>query len=175
MNRENWGSRFGFIMAAAGSAIGLGNVWRFPYVAGENGGGAFLLIYLVIVAVFGFSLAMTEIALGRATQRNPVGAFRALGGRRWMPAGFLGVAAGFVILSFYSVVGGWTLAYALKSLSGQLADQDAQALGATFGANDEWGIVIGVRGGVVVAEGTPEDVSRVEKSHTGRFLKQILR
>ncbi len=132
MNRENWGSRFGFIMAAAGSAIGLGNVWRFPYVAGENGGGAFLLIYLVIVAVFGFSLAMTEIALGRATQRNPVGAFRALGGRRWMPAGFLGVAAGFVILSFYIVVAGWTLAYVGFMARGMLGSTDPAVLGARF-------------------------------------------
>lgn len=140
MNREHWGSRFGFIMAAAGSAIGLGNVWRFPYVAGENGGGAFLLIYLAIIAVFGFSLAMTEIALGRATQRNPVGAFRQLGGRLWTPAGYLGVIAGFVILSFYCVVAGWTLAYIGFMARGLLGSTDPAALGQSFEAfiGDPW-------------------------------------
>ncbi len=131
-NRELWGSRFGFVMAAAGSAVGLGNIWRFPYVMGENGGGAFLLIYIAIVAIFGMSLAMSEIAVGRATRRNPVGAFSLLGGPMWRPLGFLGVLSGFVILSFYTVVAGWTLAYIGFMLRGILASTDPTILAGTF-------------------------------------------
>lgn len=130
--RENWGSRLGFVMAAAGSAVGLGNIWRFPYVAGENGGGAFLIIYLGIITVFGVSVLLAEIVVGRATQRNPVGAFRALGGRAWSAAGFLGVITGFVILSFYVVVAGWTLAYFGLSLGDGLNSTDPEVLGARF-------------------------------------------
>lgn len=130
--RENWGSRLGFVMAAAGSAVGLGNIWRFPYTAGENGGGAFLIIYLGIIAVFGVSVLLAEIVLGRATQRNPVGAFGRLGGWIWRPAGLLGVITGFVILSFYVVVAGWTLAYLGLSLGGGLDSTDPDVLGAQF-------------------------------------------
>jgi neurotransmitter:Na+ symporter, NSS family len=131
--RENWGSRFGFVMAAAGSAVGLGNIWRFPYTTGENGGGAFLLIYLAIVAAFGLSLVMAEIVMGRTAQRNPVGAFRLLGGRGWPLVGFLGVATGFIILSFYIVVAGWTLAYVVYMARGLLVSTDPAHLGEVFG------------------------------------------
>ena len=130
--REFWGSRFGFVMAAAGSAVGLGNIWRFPYVVGENGGGAFLLIYVAIVALFGMSLAMSEIALGRATRRNPVGAFAQLGGNAWRPLGYLGVLSGFVILSFYIVVAGWTLAYIGFMSRGVIVSTEPAQLGAHF-------------------------------------------
>lgn len=130
--RENWGSRFGFVMAAAGSAVGLGNIWRFPYMAGENGGGAFLLIYLGIIIGFGLSLAMAEMLLGRATQRNPVGAFRALGGGAWPLVGYLGVFTGFIILSFYMVVAGWTIAYMLFMAQGALSVADADSLTRFF-------------------------------------------
>lgn len=132
--RENWGSRLGFVMAAAGSAVGLGNIWRFPYTAGENGGGAFLAIYLAIIAIFGVSVLLAEIVVGRATQKNPVGAFRQLGSRGWGLAGLLGVVTGFVILSFYIVVAGWTLAYFGLSLGGGLASTDPAILGARFSA-----------------------------------------
>lgn len=132
--RENWGSRFGFIMAAAGSAIGLGNIWRFPYITGTNGGGAFLLIYLGIVVAFGVSLALAEMVVGRTAQRNPVGAFRALGGPRWAGVGFIGVFTGFAILSFYIVVAGWTLAYVVDAARGDLISSDPKVLESTFGA-----------------------------------------
>lgn len=130
--RENWGSRFGFIMAAAGSAVGLGNIWKFPYVTGENGGGAFLLIYIAFVFIFGLSLVMAELALGRMTQKNPVGAFRQLAGGAWPLVGMLGILTGFVILSFYIVVAGWTLAYIGFMASGRLATADPVALGDAF-------------------------------------------
>lgn len=131
--REHWSGRFGFIMATAGSAVGLGNVWKFPYEAGQNGGGAFLLLYLSFVALFGLSLVMAELVLGRTTQRNPVGAFAALGGKGWSVIGGIGVLAGFVILSFYIVVAGWTLAYLGFMVTGSLG-ADAAALGERFGA-----------------------------------------
>ena len=97
----------GFILAAAGSAVGLGNIWKFPYMAGANGGAAFLVIYLLLVFSVGLSVMLCEFVIGRAAERSPVGAFARLRGRGWPIAGFLGVAAGFIILSFYSVVAGW--------------------------------------------------------------------
>lgn len=122
--RENWGSRFGFIMAAAGSAVGIGNIWRFPYVAGENGGGAFLLIYVAIILAFGLSVALAEMLVGRTGQRNPVGAFRAIKPGIWSGVGYLGVLTGFIILSFYIVVAGWTLTYIVLMLDGSLVGVD---------------------------------------------------
>ncbi len=99
--RGQWGSRAGFILAAAGSAVGLGNIWRFPYITGENGGGWFVLIYLICVAVVGIPIMTAEIMIGRAAQRQPVVAFEKLQGGRtaWAGVGWLGVIAGFVILS----------------------------------------------------------------------------
>lgn len=131
--REHWGTRFGFIMATAGSAVGLGNIWKFPYMTGEHGGGAFLLIYLGFVLVIGLSLVMAELVLGRIAQRDPIGAFRALGGGAWPLVGALGVFTGFVILSFYIVVAGWTLAYIAFMAGGDLATTDPAALGTAFG------------------------------------------
>lgn len=134
VTREHWSGRFGFIMAAAGSAIGLGNIWRFPYVAGENGGGAFLLIYLVVVLLFGIPLLIAETSIGRAAQRNPVGAFRMLGGRRWLLPGLVGVVTGLIILSFYIIIAGWTLAYMGFMVRGMLDSTDPAVLGEQFQA-----------------------------------------
>jgi len=119
VRRDNWGSRVAFILAASGSAIGLGNIWRFPTVAAQNGGGAFVLIYLVFVVFLGFIVMIGEISLGRHTQRNPVGVFRQLAPRSlWVAVGFLGLAAGWGILSYYSVVAGWTLSYVFTTAGG---------------------------------------------------------
>lgn len=116
--RGQWGSRLGFILAAAGSAVGLGNIWKFPYVAGENGGGLFVLLYLVCVVFVGLPIMMAEIMIGRAAQRQPVVAFETLQGRRtgWTAVGWLGILAGFIILSYYIVVCGWVADYTLKSV-----------------------------------------------------------
>ncbi|MFH1851569.1 MAG: sodium-dependent transporter [Candidatus Neomarinimicrobiota bacterium] len=132
--REHWGSRIGFILAATGSAIGLGNIWKFPYIAGENGGAAFIFIYLICIAIIGLPVLIAEILLGRTTQRNPVGAFKALSSSRgWMAVGGMGVVAGFVILSFYSVVAGWSLGYIIEAGSGVFAGfTDATVAGAHF-------------------------------------------
>ncbi|TJY59360.1 sodium-dependent transporter [Sinimarinibacterium sp. CAU 1509] len=132
--REHWGSRFGFIMAAAGSAVGIGNIWRFPYTTGNNGGGAFLLIYLAMVLGFGIALATAEMLVGRSAQRNPVGAFRILGGKGWPLVGYAGALTGFVILSFYIIVAGWTLAYIWLMASGQLHTTDPEQLNQVFGS-----------------------------------------
>ncbi len=135
--REHWASRAGFIMAAAGSAVGLGNVWKFPYMAGENGGGAFVIVYLPIVFTIGISVLMAELVIGRAAQKDPVGAFRLLGGRAWPAVGFMGVLAAFLILSFYGVVAGWTVAFAVKMATGAFGAPGADPaviFGAFIGA-----------------------------------------
>ncbi|MDD9878380.1 MAG: sodium-dependent transporter [Magnetovibrio sp.] len=131
-HRGEFASRLGFILAAAGSAIGLGNIWKFPYVAGANGGGAFLLLYLGMVFTIGLSVMLAELAIGRAARLNPVGAFAKLKGGAWVGVGYMGVIAGFVILSFYSVVGGWTLAYTLYSLGPLMEITEPERLGAFF-------------------------------------------
>jgi len=116
--RAHWGSRLGFILAAAGSAVGLGNIWKFPYITGENGGGLFVLIYLACIVLVGIPIMMSEIMIGRAAQRQPVGAFEVLQGKRtaWSIIGWMGVVGGFIILSFYIVVAGWAMDYTLKSV-----------------------------------------------------------
>jgi NSS family neurotransmitter:Na+ symporter len=118
--RLHWSSRFGFILAAAGSAVGLGNIWKFPYITGVYGGGAFVIVYLGCVLVVGLPLMIAELMIGRRAQQNPVGAFQELHrpGSSWQLVGWLGVASGFVILSYYSVVAGWAIAYFFKSLVG---------------------------------------------------------
>ena len=117
--REQWGTKIGFILAAAGSAIGLGNVWKFPYITGENGGAAFVLVYLLCIVIIGLPIMLAELVIGRKTQRNPVGAFKILKpGSPWFLVGTLGIMAGFVILSYYSVVAGWMMSYTYKALSG---------------------------------------------------------
>ncbi len=117
--RDTWGSKVAFVLAAAGSAVGLGNIWGFPTVAAANGGGAFLVVYLIAVALIGAPVMLAELIIGRKTQRNPVGAFRALApGTAWVAVGGLGVLTGIAILSFYSVIAGWTLAYIVKSAIG---------------------------------------------------------
>ncbi|MGR8948652.1 MAG: sodium-dependent transporter [Gammaproteobacteria bacterium] len=118
-----WSSRWVFILAATGSAVGLGNIWRFPYVTGENGGGAFVLVYLACVLSVGIPIMMSEVLLGRRGRQSPINTMRDLAaaenkGRQWQLVGWLGVAAGFLILSFYSVVAGWSLAYIFHVGSG---------------------------------------------------------
>ena len=110
---SQWQSSIGFIAAAAGSAVGLGNIWKFPYVTGENGGGTFVLFYLLCIAILGLPILIAEIAIGRTTQSSSMRAFRRLAGSSsaWQSIGALGVGAGILILSFYSVVAGWGLHY----------------------------------------------------------------
>ena len=132
-NRERWSSKTGFILAAAGSAVGLGNIWKFPYIAGENGGAAFLFIYLICILMIGLPILNVEILLGRTTQKNPVGAFKALHGNSyWKYVGGLGVLASFTILSFYSIVGGWSVAYTFEALKGTFSSFGTPQVAADF-------------------------------------------
>lgn len=134
--------RTGFVLAAAGSAVGLGNIWKFPYITYENGGGSFVLIYLVAVLLIGAPIMLSEVLIGRHTLLSPIGAFlklgrNAFGGVAWSAVGWLGVLTGFVILSYYSVIAGWTVYYFGKCLSWSLqgfSSETADGLGDAFGA-----------------------------------------
>lgn len=132
-SRDSFSSKFGIIAAAAGSAVGLGNIWKFPYVAGQNGGGAFMLIYLFFVLLIGVPVMMSEFAIGRKGQKNAYGSFSVIAPRtRWNLIGFMGVVAAFFILAFYSAVAGWTLEYILHSVTHRFAGQTTNDLSNAF-------------------------------------------
>ncbi|OUN78100.1 sodium-dependent transporter [Alistipes sp. An54] len=125
-NRATLGGKLSAVLVAAGSSVGLGNIWRFPYVAGDNGGGAFLVIYILCVILMGLPLMIAEFSVGRASHLNAVGAYRALD-RRWSFLGYNGVLAAFLILGFYFVVSGWTAEYMVHSVTGSLAQYTTAA------------------------------------------------
>ena len=133
----HWSSRMAFILAVTGSAVGLGNIWKFPYIAGQNGGGAFVLVYLVCVVVIGMPVMMSEILIGRRGRRNPIATMELLGKEEggsghWRWVGIMGVVGGILILSYYSVIAGWTLAYVVKSASGVFAGASPAAVSEQF-------------------------------------------
>ena len=131
--RANFGSKLGAILAAAGSAVGLGNIWRFPYEAGNHGGAAFILIYLACVFLMGLPIMIAEFTVGRHSKASTGRAFSVLApGTQWKWIGFLGVLAGLLILGYYSVVAGWTLEYILASLSGGFIDKTPEDFVAIF-------------------------------------------
>ncbi len=133
--RDNFGSKFGIVAAAAGSAVGLGNIWKFPYVAGQNGGGAFLVVYLLFIIAIGLPVMLSEFSIGRRAQRNAIGSFKKLApGKPWYLVGVMGVAAAFLILSFYSAVAGWTLEYVTKSVTNAFAEKNETELNNMFGS-----------------------------------------
>ncbi len=132
-NRESFASKFGIIAAAAGSAVGLGNIWRFPYVAGENGGGAFLLIYVLFVIFIGVPAMLSELIIGRRANSNAVGSFRKLRpGSLWYLVGVMGVLTGFLIFAFYSTVAGWTLHYTYLAGINAFHGMNGEQLAETF-------------------------------------------
>ena len=166
--REQWGSKLGFILAASGSAVGIGNIWKYPHMAGQNGGAAFTVVYLVCILVVGLSIVIAEFVIGRRTQLSPVGAFEKLApGTNWKWVGFLGVASAFVILSFYGVVGGWIMKYIVISITGGFKELSGDPVAASSVFNNYingtwspiffqvifmtvciWVIVNGVKGGI---------------------------
>ncbi|SDJ87158.1 sodium-dependent transporter [Natronincola ferrireducens] len=173
VKRENWGSRIGFIMAAAGSAVGLGNIWRFPYLLGENGGAAFLLIYLAFVVFIGVSIMIAEFAVGRKSSRAAVGAYKSHS-QNWTFAGVLGVLSAFFIMGFYPVVGGWSAAYVAKSFTGLLSNPEA--IGDVFGGFITgstqplvWMLIFMLFNVVIVAKGI---AGGIEKA--GKILMPVL-
>jgi NSS family neurotransmitter:Na+ symporter len=132
--RGQWGSRIGFILAAAGAAVGLGNVWKFPYITGENGGGAFVLVYLLCIAVIGLPIMIAEVMLGRMAKASNVTAFKTLAGDKtpWQGVGWLGVAIAFVVLSYYSVVAGWSMHYTYLAATGSFTPENAAGVPEVF-------------------------------------------
>jgi len=138
-NQAHWSSRWAFMLAAVGSAVGLGNIWKFPYEAGQGGGGAFVMIYLAFVFLIGTPLLIAELSLGRRGQASPINSMKAIAkaeGRSplWSLIGWSGVVGAFIVISFYSVVGGWTLSFAVDAISGTFAGFDKETAGAHFGA-----------------------------------------
>ena len=132
-NRDSFASKIGVITAAAGSAVGLGNIWRFPYVAGENGGGAFLIIYLFFIVAIGIPVMLSEFTIGRSAQRNAFGSFKKLAPRTpWYLIGLMGVLTAFIILAFYSTVAGWTLEYIANSVTNKFAGKAPDQLHNMF-------------------------------------------
>ena len=140
---EYWSSRFVFVMAATGSAVGLGNIWKFPYITGVYGGGAFVLVYLVCIALIGIPVMMAEVLIGRRGGRSPIGSMQVLAQQErkssaWQLTGWSGVIGSFLILSFYSVIGGWAVVYIWYAVSGQFGvaaaapEKAAEAVGAIF-------------------------------------------
>lgn len=136
-SKEQWSSQWGFLLAAVGFAVGMGNIWRFPYVLGQNGGSAFLFIYLAFALGIGLPLLITEIAIGRRGQSSATGSYRAVAAavgksKAWGHVGTLGIFCAFVILSYYTVISGWTLDYFVKSASGMLMGVDADESSSLF-------------------------------------------
>lgn len=132
-----WSSRMAFVLAATGSAVGLGNIWKFPYITGQNGGGAFVLIYLACIAIIGIPIMMAEVLIGRRGRQSPINTMRVLAteeGRspHWQFLGWAGVLAGFMILSYYSVIAGWAIAYVVRMGAGTFQGASADQVSAIF-------------------------------------------
>jgi NSS family neurotransmitter:Na+ symporter len=170
-DRDSFGSKFGVIAATAGSAVGLGNIWRFPYVAGENGGGAFLLIYLLFIILIGLPVMLSELTIGRSTQRNAFGAFKVLKpGQKWFWVGVMGIAAAFMINAFYSVVSGWTLEYLVKAVTNQFSGKAPGEIADQFNSFQEtgwrplmWTIAFIALSGSVVMTGVEKGIEKFTK------------
>jgi len=138
-SRGRWSSRLAFILAATGSAVGLGNIWKFPYVTGENGGGAFVLVYLLCIAIIGVPIMMAEVFVGRSGRHNPIASMRLVAVRNlsspaWRISAIIGMIAAFAILSFYSVIGGWAASYIGHAAMGDFTGGTADSIGELFSA-----------------------------------------
>ena len=131
--RDSFGSKFGVIAAAAGSAVGLGNIWKFPYIAGVYGGAAFLFVYLAFILAIGIPVMLSELIIGRSSRRNAFGAFKVLApGTHWQYIGILGVSAAFLILSFYGVVAGWSVEYIVVSLKNGFSNKSPEEISTLY-------------------------------------------
>ena len=170
-SRATLGGKLSAVLVAAGSSVGLGNIWRFPYVAGDNGGGAFLIIYILCVLLLGLPLMIAEFTVGRASHRNAVGAYRALN-PRWSFLGYNGVLAAFLILGFYFVVSGWTAEYMVHSVTGSYRSRlDRRAvqeylrerLSATPGGRSSYTCLFVLATHFVIALGVQKGIERSAK------------
>ena len=165
--KENFGSKIGFILAAAGSAVGLGNIWRFPYLAAKYGGGVFLLVYLILVLTFGFTLMTTEIAIGRKTGKSVIGAYKSMD-KRFSFLGIIAALVPFIITPYYCVIGGWVLKYFTLFISGNgasVADQGdffSSFIGST-GGSTLFFIIFALLTILVVIFGVEKGIERISK------------
>ena len=160
-----WSSRLVFILAATGSAVGLGNIWKFPYITGENGGGTFVLVYLLCIALIGVPIMIAEIMLGRRGRQSPINTMKTLAeeesrNKHWAWLGWMGMIAGFLILSYYSVIAGWAMSYVFRTGSGMFVGANADVVNSIFGdlvADPEkllaWHTIFIVMSTIVVARG----------------------
>ena len=164
-SRGQFNSRLGFVLAAAGSAVGLGNIWKFPFEVANGGGAAFVLIYLAFCFLLCFPVMISEIAIGRKTQRNPVGAFKKLGYHNWAWVGLLGVLAGVFILSFYNVVAGWAFGYFIDTVAGtlQLGEQGFSDFTKDWFKVGAYGIVFMVLTAFIVSKGVSGGIEKAAK------------
>jgi NSS family neurotransmitter:Na+ symporter len=161
--RERWGSRRGFVLAAVGSAVGLGNMWRFSYLTAENGGAAFVVLYLATTLLVGMPVMLAEFAVGRGARKSPVQALAHFGGKRWKPLGALFVVSGFLILGYYSVIAGWTVRYALAGLVGGFGGDAAARFAeiSSGGSAIAWHLVFMAATATVVAGGVKGGIERL--------------
>ena len=160
-----WSSRLVFILAATGSAVGLGNIWKFPYITGENGGGTFVLVYLLCIVLIGVPIMIAEIMLGRRGRQSPINTMKTLAeeesrNKHWAWLGWMGMIAGFLILSYYSVIAGWAMSYVFRTGSGMFVGANADVVNSIFGdlvADPEkllaWHTIFIVMSTIVVARG----------------------
>uniref|UniRef100_UPI000651D6E1 sodium-dependent transporter n=1 Tax=Halomonas sp. PR-M31 TaxID=1471202 RepID=UPI000651D6E1 len=167
-----WVGRWGFILAATGSAVGLGNIWKFPYMTGEYGGGAFVLVYLVCILAIGIPIMMAEISFGRRGRGSPIDAIRRLAqesGRSsvWSLFGWMAMLCGFMILSFYVVVAGWSVSYLWKAVSGGLAGSSVEEMAEIFAANNAnpwnlgfWSTLVTLATMLIVGKGVQEGIEK---------------
>ena len=169
--RVTFGSKIGVILATVGCAVGLGSIWRFPYMVGENGGGAFLLVFLICTALLGLPIMITEFFIGRHSRSNAAGAFKKLApGTQWKWIGYNGVLAAFLILGFYSVVSGWTLEYIWQALSGSLDGKTTEEFTTDFRAFSSsvvrpivWTVVFVAMTHFIIASGVEKGIERASK------------
>ncbi|MDI9534369.1 MAG: sodium-dependent transporter [Bacteroidota bacterium] len=169
--RDGFTSKFGVIAAAAGSAVGLGNLWRFPYITGENGGGAFLLVYIFFVVLIGIPVMMSEFVIGRRSGSNAIGAFRKLApGTAWWLVGLMGIIAAFVILAFYGTVAGWTLEYIIQAFQNSFVGKSQAELSTDFNNFTAstfrpllWQIVVMILTAAIVLRGVSKGIEKATK------------
>lgn len=169
--RVTFGSKIGVILATVGCAVGLGSIWRFPYMVGENGGGAFLLVFLICTALLGLPIMITEFFIGRHSRSNAAGAFKKLApGTQWKWIGYNGVLAAFLILGFYSVVSGWTLEYIWQALSGSLDGKTTEEFTTDFRTFSSsvvrpivWTVVFVGLTHFIIASGVEKGIERASK------------
>ena len=172
MEREKLKSRMGFILLSAGCAIGIGNVWKFPYIAGQGGGGAFVLFYLLFLVILGLPIMTMEFAVGRASRKSPVRAYQALEkpGQKWHIHGYLTLIGCYLLMMFYTTVAGWMLHYFYMTATGKLAGLNADQVAGKFtemladpGVMTFWMVFVVALGIFVCAKGLQNGLERVTK------------